>query len=252
MTGPNPFFDPEDPSPVYSVNQRLPNNQAGVVEAFKRAVMVAMRDALSSTGSVSIDGEDIYIDLEYPLKQVQYPGIWVQFSLTKLNRAGIGHEIPLKEDDNWCLIQEWEFNGRVTMSLAALTNKDRDRLADLVIANLAFSRSPDLVITKPKEDAKEYKSLLDNLNSNPYIAMTLNTDEIYPGGQDVNVGAPWDSPQGQATLVYTDSYAFDVLGQFNVKLSHEGIYTLARIDVLPEMLEESEWPSYDPYQPYTL
>jgi hypothetical protein len=46
-------------------------------------------------------------------------------------------------------------------------------------------------------------------------------------------------------LVYTDSYAVDALGHFNVKFNHDGVYTLARLDINSQMLPE---PLYDPYQ----
>ena len=232
--GPDPFFDPEAPSPVFDTNQILPKSEGGLIEAVKRAVITALREALAAT-DMRIDGQAIYVDLEYPMLEAQYPGIWVRFSPTKLNRAGVGHEIPVKIDGVWCLIQEWMFEGRVTLALAALKSKERDRLADLVIANLAFARAPDIILTKPQEDTKQYRALLTTLAANPYVAMTLNTDEIYPGGQDENAGAPWAG--GDNVLVYTDSYSFDVLGQFNVKFSHDGIYELARIDVLPERVE---------------
>jgi len=241
----DPFYDPTDPNPAYLVNETLPRSEGGLIEAVKRAVVNALRDALQSM-NLRLDGRTVYIDLEYPMEESQYPGIWVGFSPTKLNRAGISHELPVRDGDTWCLIQEWEFTGRITLSLAAIKSLDRDRLADLVIANLAFARSPDLVLTKPEEDTKQYRSLIAALSANPYVSMTLNTDQIYPGGQDVNPGAPWAG--GDNVLVYTDSYAVDTLGQFNVKFTHDGVYTLARLDVVNEMMPEPEWPFYDPYQ----
>ena len=245
MTAPDPFFDATDPNPAYITNQTLPKSEGGLIEAVKRSVVIALREALQGM-DLRLDGKKLYIDLEYPMEEAQYPGIWVQFSPTKLNRAGISHELPIKEGDNWCLIQEWEFTGRITLSLAAIKSLDRDRLADLVIANLAFARSPDLILTKPQEDIKQYKSLIAALGENPYVSITLNTDQIYPGGQDVNPGAPWAG--GDNVLVYTDSYSFDALGHFNIKFTHEGTYTLARLDVTGEMLPQDQWGFVDPYR----
>ena len=234
MTAPDPFYDPDSPNRAYEVNERLPRSEGGVIESVKRAVVQALRDALTSM-DMRLDGKRVYVDLEYPMEEAQYPGIWVQFSPTEMKRAGISHELPVQIDGEWCLIQEWQFSGRVTLSLAAIKSLDRDRLADQIIANLAFARSPDLILTDPTKDTRQYKSLQAALGDNPYVAMTLNTDVIYPGGQDVNPGAPWAG--GENTLVYTDAYAVDLQGQFNVRFNHEGIFTLARIDVEPTMTD---------------
>lgn len=234
MTEPvDPFFDPDSPSTVGDVNQILPKSEGGVIEAVKRAVVVSFREAMHATG-IQVRGNAVYISEEYPLQETQYPGIWVQFSTTRLGRAGIAHEWPIKENGVWSLVQEWQFEGRVTLAIVALTSKDRDRLADAVIAHLAFARTPDLVITKPHEDTKQYKALITTLDQNPYIAMTLNTDVIYPGGQRATPGTPWGQ---EDVLAYEDSYSFDILGQFNVKFRHDGVYELARIDVVPTAVD---------------
>lgn len=233
MTGPDPFFDPDAPPLVESVNQQLPKSEGGVIEAVKRAVVTALREALNGT-NLRLNGRPVYVDLEYPLAETQYPGIWIQFSTTRLSRAGIGHEWPIKEDGEWHLIQEWMFEGRITFSIVALKSLDRDRLADMLIANLAFARTPDLIITDPTKDTKKFKSLMTTLGENPYIRMTLNTDLINSGGQGVDVGVPW-SPED--VLAYTDSYSVDLMGQFNIKFTHEGVYELARIDIDPHMVD---------------
>lgn len=246
MTAPDPFFSTyPTTNPAHIVNEQLPKSEGGIIEAVKRAVVIALRDAVQGM-DLRLDGKKLYIDLEYPMEEAQYPGIWVQFSPTQLTRAGIGHEIPVKEGDNWVLIQEWMFTGRITLSLAAIKSLDRDRLADLVISNLAFARPPDLILTKPDEDTKQYRSLITALGTNPYVSITLNTDTIIPGGQDVNPGAPWAG--GDNVLVYTDSYAVDALGYFNVKFTHDGTYTLSRLDVINEIVSPNTRPSYDPYR----
>jgi len=242
----DPFFGPDTPNPAHVVNDVLPKSEGGIIEAVKRAVVTALRDAIQSM-ELRLEGKSLYIDLEYPMEEAQYPGIWVQFSPTQLTRAGISHEIPVREEDgSWSLIQEWMFTGRITLSLAAMKSLDRDRLSDLVISNLAFARPPDLILTKPEEDTKRYRSLISTLGSNPYVSISLNTDTIIPGGQDVNPGAPWAG--GDNVLVYTDSYSVDAMGNFNVKFNHDGTYTLSRLDVTNEMMPEDEWSFADPYR----
>lgn len=238
------------PDAETQVNEVLPRGaEGGLVETIKRAVVASLREAITSTGlDVTSTAPDappagnnvICIDLEYPMKQVHYPGIWVQFSATSLKRAGVDQEAWVQEESGeWCPVQEWEVRGRVTLTAVALKNKDRDRLADTIISALAFSRPPNVVITKP-EDAQQNRALVTALMNNPHIAMTLNTDVLYPGGQQVNIGVPWQTPGQSDTLAYEDSYAFDILGQFNVKFRHDGVYELSRVDMAPELVDELE------------
>ena len=233
------------PAPGTAVPETIPGSEGGLIEAVKRAVVMGLREALTRT-SITVDGSPVYVDLEYPMKKEQYPGIWVQFSITKLNRAGISHEVWVRDENlNWTPIQEWYFTGRVTLTIVALKSLERDRIADGVVNMLAFSRGPELVITQQSADTKQYRSLLTALAENPYVAVSLNTDVITPGGQNVTMDVPWQ----QDVLAYEDSYSFDLQGNFNIKFTHDGVYTLSRIDQAPVMDTErppplgSHWPS---------
>ena len=217
------------------VNQQLPGDTSGgPIESVKRAVVVALREAFTRT-AMQISEDGIYIDLEYPLKEEQYPGIWVQFSLTKFVRGGIGHETVVFDPglNQWTPIQVWTFEGRVTLSLVALKNKTRDQIADRIITEIAFSRTPEVWVTQPGQDTQQYRSLIAAINDNQYVSITLNTDMVMPGGQNMEIGVPWQPD----TLAYVDSYAFDLIGQTQVKFRHDGAYTLARIDVNPTAVD---------------
>lgn len=205
----------------------LPQSDGGLIQSVKAATVEALRDALSNVSLADSD-QAINISLEYPLQAMQYPGIFVQFSITKLNRSGVGHEIQVQDADTheWSFIQEWTFMGRITLEILALSSVDRDALGDSVIASLAFARPPELLLTKQQQDTKQHRGLITALDENPYVAMTLQLDVIVPGGQQVTQGTPF----AENMLTYQDSYSFDVVGQFNLKYSHDGMYTLARID----------------------
>lgn len=228
------------------VNESLPRGtEGGIVETVKRAIVTAVREALSNTGMTIVSAvtpgsadeqgaaNTVYVDVEYPMKRLHYPGVWVQFSSTSLRRAGIDQEAWVQRDDEWCPVQEWEVQGRVTLTVVALDNKSRDRLADTIISLLAFSRPPNIVLTDPAKDAKQFRALKMALADNPHISMTLNTDVLYPGGQQTNIGTPF----AQDMLAYEDSYAFDLLGQFNILHRYDGVLTLERIDVVSEQLD---------------
>lgn len=221
----------------------LPRSDGGLLQSVKSATVLALRDALS--GMSMADRSQVNISLEYPLKEVEYPGIWVQFSVTKLNRSGIGHEVQVQdENDNWTFVQEWTFMGRTTLTVLALKNIDRDRLSDSLIASLAYARPPQNVLTDPQADARQHRSLITALDENPYVAITLQLDTLIPGGQQATPGTPWSDD----ILTYQDSWSFDMVGQFNLQFSHEGMYTLARIDS-GYTLASATQPMFDSWAP---
>jgi hypothetical protein len=224
---PSVFMSDYDFPPIGSeVIPPLPRSEGGLIESVKTAVVQAIREALSGT-TLFDKNQKIYVDLEYPGLETQYPGIWVQFSVTKLNRAGIGHEVPVEfSPGKWGFVEEVIFNGRVTTTIVALKSRDRDKIADALIMQLAFSRTPEIVLTKPEEDTRKFRSLVSALDANPYIGMTIQNDVIIPGGQQVTQGTPW----ADNILAYEDSYSFDLVGQFNAAFSNEGLYILSRID----------------------
>lgn len=236
--GPSSFFsDVETPDPATVLNEPLPRSwsQGGMIESVKRAVITGLRDAFAGDSLSSIipgsDGQRFYIDIEYPTDVQNYPGIWVQFAIEKLNRAGLAQEIWVQNsDEEWAPIQEWMFNGRITLTIAALSSKDRDRLADAVMAQLAFSRPPDLILRDPTKDTQQFRGLITALTSNPYVSMSLNTDQIASGGQTVTSGVPW-APN---ILLYEDNYSIECQGQFNIQFNFDGTYTLSTINVAVE------------------
>jgi hypothetical protein len=222
---------------------------SGMIETVKRAVMNALREALSGTTlNHLVNGTNVTIDMEYPMEKENYPGIWVQFSFNEITQAGVGHEPLLRtvlaestEDTpeviNWEPMREFQFKGRVTLTIVALTSLERDRLSDSVITMLAFSRPPEVVLTDPGEDTKQFRQLITSLATNPYVSLTINHDQITPGGQAMTTGVPWD----EEIPGYEDSYSFDILGQTNIVFRHDGTYTLTNVTEDPVIVSRYDW-----------
>lgn len=233
-----------DENPGERYNSTLPFSAGGVIEAVKRGIMVALRQAFEHTSLETPGQGPISIDFEYPLTQQDYPGIWVQFSLTDLRRVGIAHEVLIQEGGVWCPVQEWSFSGRVTLTIVALTSLQRDQLADALITVLAFSRPAQLpapadggIITKTGEDTRQFRQLMQSIADNPYVSMTINSDTILPGGQGVSQGTPW----AQEVLAYEDNYSFDLIGQFNIVFRNDGTYELQRVEGIPRVWDSFQW-----------
>ena len=222
---------------------------SGMIETVKRAVMNALREALSGTSlNHLVNGTEVTIDMEYPIEKESYPGIWVQFSFNEIVQAGIGHELLIREVIteatpttpevvSWEPIREFQFKGRVTLTIVALTSLERDRLADAVITMLAFSRPPETVLSNPNEDTRQFRQLITSLSENPYVSISINHDQIMPGGQAMTTGVPWD----EEIPGYEDTYSFDILGQTNIVFKHDGTYSLRNIVDTPVMVSRYDW-----------
>lgn len=239
---PSPFPEDDAPYPGTVTNQFLPESAGGLIQAVKEAVVMATRDALTDT-SLDISDSEITVEYEYGMVVQRLPGVWIQFSVQELKRVGISHEImtqtPAPDNDpsgpNWEPIQEWTFQGRITFTVVALTSLERDRISDILLMNLAFARPPMLVMKRPNQDTAQFKTLITSLAHNPFVSLTLNTDEIISGGQSMDRDVPWM----EGELVYEDTYSIDLIGQFNIKFGHDGLFTLHRVDLVIE-------PNYNP------
>ena len=218
-----------------------------MIETVKRAVMTALRDSLTgSTLNGLVNGSEVTVDLEYPMKPETYPGIWVQFSFSKIQQAGMGHE-PLRktveypgtdrEWVNWEPVREFIFEGRCTLTVVALTSLERDRIADAIITMLAFSRPPESVITRADRDTRQFRQLISSLAQNPYVSITLNHDTILPGGQTMTTGVPWDDN----IPGYEDTYSFDLMGQCNITFKNDGTFSLRAVVVDADLLPASPY-----------
>lgn len=242
--------EPPELDPAKKTSAPFPGaSGAGMIETVKRAIMNALREALTgSTLNRLVNGTPVTVDMEYPIEVENYPGIWVQFSFSEITQAGIGHEPLIKnvlaeatenspEVINWEPVREFQFKGRVTLTIVALTSLERDRLADAVVTMLAFSRPPNTVLTNPTEDTRQFRQFITSLAENPYVSISVNHDQIIPGGQAMTTGVPWD----EEIPGYEDSYSFDILGQTNIVFRHDGTYTLRNVVEAPVMVDRYDW-----------
>lgn len=215
-------FDPE------KIIEPLAGSSGGLIEAVKKGVIVALRTALNGT-SMSSSQDRISVDMEYPLDKESYPGIWVQFSISSLRPSGMGMlEYDPETGDR---LQQYMYEGRVTVVVVALTSLERDRIADYLISMMTFSRIPNPRLITEHGVSENFSDLYASLDENPHLSMTVNTDSVRPGGQSTTVGTAWDP----TAIAYEDAYSFEVLGEFQLVTTNDGNYVLRRIDILPEI-----------------
>lgn len=199
----------------------------GLLEGVKRAVIHAFRDAIDwqypDPDKVVRKFAD-HISMEYPLNVESYPSVWVRFSLKEIRRSGVNHSLA-EVIDGQRVSYGW-FEGTVTLDVMSLSSKERDQISSLLIDLLLFGRD--------KNKASRFEK---SLSDDPYIAITFNGDSVSPGGQSENIGTPWD----ESALVFTDSFSFSILGQFDSRLKSGHLVRLRRIEVDGKVYATGDW-----------
>lgn len=215
------------------------DEEAGVIKPVKEAMMFALRESITGAQMEKIGDSKVSVTMEYPRSLEEYPNIWVNFSFTKFERAGVGHEatIYVSPDRAWP-IREFIFEGRVTLTVMALKNAERDRLSDKILTTVAFSRPPSPVLLDPDKNTNQHRQFWTSLAKNPFVFIAANTDKIIPGGQGTSYGTAVAAPE---QLIYEDSYSFDIRGEFTMVYRNDGNFILRRIDQLPAAVADGNY-----------
>lgn len=186
------------------------------VEAVKTTIVQALQKTYDSSFPDTVF-QNMYVSMEYPMLETQYPGIWVRFSFSKLQIVGIASYFYNDQNHEYKM---WSFEGTTTLQIFAMTSLERDRMSDSLIYMFAFG---DLDVPEAR--------FLQSIYNNPYINISLNTDQLNPGGQTENIGAPWQEDQ----IIYNDSYSFEMVGQFASDATTGQPVELSAIEIDPTL-----------------
>lgn len=192
-----------------------------MTEGYIRTLKTALVKSIQSMfGSDYPDSrlQNLHVSIEYPIKQQEYPSVWVNFDDNILTNAGIGH-YEVAEDGSFVL--RWRFQGTASFTVVAFTSLERDRIYDEMIKNIAFTR---IITSQGYEDSNEFRKAVEN---NPFIAMNMNLDEIEPQGDNAAPGTPWQTDE----IIYEKSLGVEVLGEFISSIDTGALVPLAAIDI---------------------
>ena len=196
-----------------------------VLEAVKRAGVTALRKGLNSNYLGPQDALAMLkdqISMEYPERETQYPGVWVRFSFSQLQRLSL--DPTFVEEGTSREFQLGSFKGRMSFSILALSSKDRDQIAGALIHTFLFGRE--------SETGGGFQSELSN---NDYINITPQEALLTPGGQSETIGAPWDPNK----IVYEDSYSLNIQGEFASNIKTGELVPLKSVEVIPEIKDQA-------------
>jgi len=161
----------------------------------------------------------VYVGLEYPLTEANYPAIYITFQEQQLKNVGLGHyEEGVNEDGSPYFLKHWMFTGSINFNILSTSPEERDKLGSVLVNLLAFG-DVDSWLNRFQQHVLQ----------STYIDLQYLTDIIHPGGEVVGQ-PPWGS---ETELVFGVNYAIDVLGEFYSHIFTGDIVTIERVDVYP-------------------
>ncbi len=195
----------------------------------KREVVNALKPMFGNQFEYPDLRNHVFVGLEYPMKRIQYPAIYVTFQEEEIRNAGIGHvELDYTEDQHWPkLIKRWIFNGTLNFNVIALNALDRDRLSSALISMIAFG-----------EYDPQFSEFWNEMRDQDYVAVAPLMDRIIPGGEQIGA-VPWES---EDELQFGNSYSIKVFGEFWSKPESGELIEISAVDLYPYRVGEQDPP----------
>lgn len=182
-----------------------------------RYLKTAITEALQAVFDDEFPNEqfrNVWTSVEYPIKQQDFPGIWLDYEDAQpLTHAGIGHIEGLETGYPYT---RWRFQGHATFTVVAFTSLQRDELYDELIGVIAFG-SQSIV-------KGQFRQTIEN---NEFIAMNWDFDTVEPSGVSAAPGTPWGSDE----VIYERSCSMQVIGEFVPDPEQHQLVNLSKITV---------------------
>jgi hypothetical protein len=175
----------------------------GFVNGYLRTIKTTAVGAIQSAFQVIYPEDDAsggsqmpYVSIEYPIRQADYPGVWIDYEPAMLQTAGINYT-ELDSEGNF--VARWRFQGHATFTVGALSSNERDEIYDQLIAMTAFAAQSDA--PGPFRSYVEAQTL---------VATTWSYDAVEARGTYAAPGTPW----GTDEVIYETGIALQVIGEF--------------------------------------
>jgi len=197
------------------------------------ALVAGFNQLSSSPVNNSLDLVPNNITIEYPLEEVEWPCIFVQFRISKVQWQGLnpdaytpvsggvtisGHNYPGVTSSRMLY-----FEGSVDLQIMALHSEERDRLYDSV-ANLILMGAGS-----PASSA-----FYSSISNNDLVGLTFLPDTFTPLGDTVSAGTPF-SPE---ELTYEASIRMNCIGDFFENKYNYGIPNITAVNVSGTMVPQ--------------
>jgi len=160
----------------------------------------------------------LHASISYPEKAANYPSIWVDFDVTKMEPAGVDTISFNPVSTGFQPYKIWKFEGRCSFTIVALTSLERDGIYDEMVKIIAFGSL--------NSNRSVFRTTVD---SNEYIATKFNWDRIQTNGMSTSMGTPW----GTQEILYEVTISMEAIGEFSSDLETGVLLPLSAITVTP-------------------
>lgn len=202
---------------------------------FIAELMTVMTQAMRQTFDSNYpeaDFRELYVSPEFPIEHTQYPSVWVDFATDgPLTTAGIDHFEVIETDDGSQIQRRWLFKGEVSFTVLSMSSLERARIADEIIAIIAFG--------KGTIGRGAFRSYIEE--SNPLLAINLDSDTIGLGGWGSTSGTPWGSDE----WIYEVTVTVSVVGEF-VSTPEGTLVDLTAVNIYERREDEPDTTTNDP------
>jgi hypothetical protein len=200
------------------------------VKLFLVNVKTVITEALKNTFTASYPTPDfasLHISIEYPYDVQDYPGIWVGFEpIGNLSRSGVDEQTGFTKNVNGTFspFTLWRYQGYATYTIGAMTSLQRDRLFDELCRIFAFS-----------QESSEIYQFRQYVESNPYVAMNMDFDNVQVRGMSESPGTPW----GSEDMIYETTIAMECVGEFRNDRLSDPLYPISEVVVEAETPDQN-------------
>jgi hypothetical protein len=205
------------------------NEELGWLARLLTVLVKAMSGTFDADYPVADFAGTINIGTEFPRKETDYPGIWVDFEPTgELQTAGIGHVEYVVDADNPLLrhkVKRWTFQGYATFTIVTLSSFERARLLDEVVKVMSFG---DLDVARSQ--------FRDLIQQNDYLGMQFDFDQVGVSGKSEMQGTPW----GTDDVVYEMTVRMECVGEFVSDVQTQGLAVLSEVLLYPYSTAEPD------------
>lgn len=157
---------------------------------------------------------EVFVSIEYPVEEVNYPAVWVDYEGSELRTVGIAYT---ETDTSGNAYARWRFAGHVTFTVVAMSSNERDMLYDQLVAMTAFAAQSDF--------PSAFRQVVENA---PLVASIWSFDTVEDRPPAAAPGTPW----GTMDVIYERGFALQVVGEFVSDPSTFGLVTLTEIQVV--------------------
>lgn len=169
--------------------------------------------------------EDLPVNLDYPTSEVDYPGIWLNFTMQgDVKNVGIGHVEYDEDDEGIHEVFRWHFGGLVEITIGAMGNLERARLLDRITTDIAVARM----------DENREGILREKVERNDLIGMTVTWESMTISGFASEPGTPW----GTDDVIYEATVTLMVEGEVRLDPSTGALVPLSKVIITPQREDE--------------